>query len=393
MKFSERIGSLFGRKAAMPSRLYEAMLWGRGWEGYSRWDKQRLIEQAYERNPAFYAATNLIAQTVASLPIYVEARSSVSGKVQSQDHPMLSLMERDSTRAELIQRTVLYYLVTGEAYLQIIKQHDGHRPLGLVVVPSQHINPIYGDYKAPIQGYRYREYGDVSFTNDEIIYFYQPDLRQYWHGLSAGVPLGETIDLNNAGITWNKNIAVAGGMPPVIAKAQGITKEEANQLRDSWENQSGANRSHRLKIISENLTLEKLNDKPHDSEWSQALLQTMRMIFMSLGVSSELMNDAGNKTYSNYQEARKALYMEACIPLARKLYGTITRSLQTFYNDNPKICLDVDAIEAIQEDRGLAIQRLQQAVTAGLITPNEARQELGYATLDDPAADSLQLKP
>jgi phage portal protein BeeE len=117
------------------------------------------------------------------------------------------------------------------------------------------------------------------------------------------------------------------------------------------------------------------------------------MIFMSLGVSSELMNDAGNKTYSNYQEARKALYMEACIPLARKLYGTITRSLQPFYNDNPKICLDVDAIEAIQEDRGLAIQRLQAAVTAGLITPNEARQELGYATLDDPAADSLQLKP
>jgi len=36
---------------------------------------------------------------------------------------------------------------------------------------------------------------------------------------------------------------------------------------------------------------------------------------------------------------------------------------------------------------------LQAAVTAGLITPNEARQELGYATLDDPAADSLQLKP
>jgi phage portal protein BeeE len=109
---------------------------------------------------------------------------------------------------------------------------------------------------------------------------------------------------------------------------------------------------------------------------------SMRMILMSFGVSSELLNDAGNKTYSNYREARKALYMEASIPMARKIYGAITKQLSKYYDDSPVIRLDVDRIESIQEDRGFAAERLTRMVDAGIITPNEAREELGYSRKD-----------
>ena len=74
--------------------------------------------------------------------------------------------------------------------------------------------------------------------------------------------------------------------------------------------------------------------------------------------------------------------MEASIPLARKIYGAITKKVAHFYRDSPKICLDIDKIESIQEDRGFAVERLTKAVMAGIITPNEAREELNYTPKD-----------
>jgi HK97 family phage portal protein len=366
----------------LPSKLWKAMIWAGGWENYSRWPKDKLITQAYERNAPFYAACNIIAQTVADIPVYVDA--SKNGRiVQTKDHPILKTMELTESRTEFIERLTLYLCATGEAYAQVsYSKFKGKRPLGLVVVPSQFMNPIMGDYIRPVKGFRYTENGQVDFTLDEIIYIRKPSLSEYWHGMSAGVPTAELIDLFNAGITWNKNIALAGGVPPIIATSPSMLPEEQNEAKSKWREQRGANNAHELTIVSGDLKIDKINDNPHDAEWEKATLNAMRMILMSFGVSSELLNDAGNKTYSNYREARKALYMEASIPMARKIYAAITKHLSKYYEDSPVICLDVDKIESIQEDRGFAAERLTRMVDAGIITPNEAREELGYSRKD-----------
>jgi HK97 family phage portal protein len=306
----------FFKRKTLPSKLWEAVIWGKGWTDYSRWDKRKLIEQGYERNAPFYAACNIIAQTVADIPVYVD--STHNGKfVQTYNHPILALMERDMSRTEFMERLTLYLIVTGETYAQVIFAERPKRPLGLICVPSQNMNPIMGDYRNPIQGFRYEDKKDIDFKKEEIIYITRPSLRDYFKGMSAGVPLAELIDLNNACITWNKNVALAGGMPTVVAKSSGMTKEEGERLRDGWQAQSGANNSHRLKIVSENVELVKLNDNIHDSEWSKAVEQSMRMIFMAFGVSSELMNDAGNKTYCLPYDASVAT------PTGRKRIGEI----------------------------------------------------------------------
>ena len=371
------------RQAKMvPSRAYEAMIWGKGWEDYTRWDKKKLIEQGFERNAPFYSAAMLLSRTVASMPIYIDAKKS-GRSVSTDNHPIISLMNRNMPMDQFIQMVTLWLITTGESYINIVKSDHDNRPLGLVPIPAQNIDPIQGDYLKPIVGYKYTENREIYFAEDEIIFIKLPNLREYFHGMSAGVPLGEIIDLHNAAITWNKNVALGGGVPPIIATAPGITQEESNRLKDAWQMQGGAANAHRLKIVSENLTLQRFSDKPQEAEWSEAVQQSMRMIVMALGLSSELLNDAANKTYSNFQEARKALYMEAAIPLGKMIYSAITRALQPFYSDNPVIEIDTDKIDAIQEDRALVIDRLTKAVAAGIITANEAREELGYTPIEE----------
>jgi HK97 family phage portal protein len=375
---------------SLPSPAYEVMIW-KDWRGYNKWGKKRLIEQAYERNAAFYAACNIIAQTIADMPIFVRYRKD--GKWHNtNEHPILNLFDRDMSREEFIERLVLYLLVTGESYANIVFSGKGKekRPLGFIVLPSQFVTPIYGDQYRPISHYEFQYHKKIDIDPDEIIFISKPDLSNYFQGMSPGVPLAEIIDLNNAGITWNKNVALSGGVPPIIASAPpGTDEQEIREVKDKWIEQSGANNAHVLKVLSGDLELKDISTNPHDAEWHQAILSTMRMIFMAFGVSSSLMNDAANKTYNNVKDSHKALYTIGSLPIAHRIYKKISRDLRRYYKDNPVITVDESNIEALQEDKERQSKRLTELVDSGILSRNEARAELGKHLSNDEIADKL----
>lgn len=387
----QAIGPRSAAKSQVPARAYAAMLTGQGWEDYTRWDKRRLIEQGFERNAPFYAAASLIAKTVASVPIYVETMQN-GRMTKSYDHDLMRMLNRNMPLDQLLQLTTLWLVATGESYTNIVMSDYAQRPLALVPLPSQHTNPVQGNYLKPIAGYKYREDTEIFFEYDEVIYIHTPNLREYWHGMSAGVPLAELMDMHNAAITWNKNIALAGGVPPMVATLPGASAEEANRVKDAWQAQSGAANSHRLKIISENMVINRFSDKPQEAEWKEAIVLSMRMIMMGLGVSSALLNDGENMTYSNYETARKALYTENALPLLEMILASFTRSLQPYYADNPKLCIDRDAIDAIQEDRTAKTNSIVSLVREKILTPSQAADELGY-TYDETYFNSHRPPP
>jgi len=376
-------------KKYVGSNIWEAMVVGKGaWMG-SKWDKINIIEQAFQRNAPFYAACNMISSMVAGLPIEVE--TEVRGKKsRTSAHPLLSAMDRNEPIRDFLKKKILYYIVTGETFSQVILGSDKSRPVGFVVMPSQFVKKVQGDRFNPILEYKYIESKEITVDKKDVIHIFNPSLSNYFEELSPAIPLQEIIALNNSAITWNKNIAQSGGLPPFVIRAMGANKDQAQKIRDEWTNQSGANNSHLLKIISQSMEIEKMNDSPHDAEWNDALISTMRMIFMVLGMSSSLMNDAANKTYNNYHEARKSMYMENIIPLAELILSAITRKVQMYYKDNPKLVIAREKIEAVQEERKAMIDRLVKAVDAGIMTANEARKDLGLTPGKGATADVLQ---
>lgn len=383
--------STHGSQKHIPSPAWNTMIW-KNWKGYSRWEKKRIIEQGYERNAPFYAAANIIAQTVADMPIYVEYEKRGSTD-NTTSHPILKTLERNNSREELIEALVLYFVVTGEAYGHIVFSETGRkkRPLGIIPIPSQYVSAISGDQYAPISHYEVQNYSKVDIPVGEMIHILKPDLSHPFKGMSPGVPLAELIDLNNAGITWNKNVALSGGTPPIIATAPaGMDKEDAKEVQQAYSEQSGAENSHLLKILSGELDIHDLNTDPHDAEWGNAVLMSMRMILMSLGVSSSLMNDAANKTYNNVKDSRKALYLDACLPIGDRIYKKISRSLRSHYDDNPLIKIDRSSIEALQEDQKAQAERLAELKLSGIISANEARSVLKWPKSKEKNADLLE---
>lgn len=372
----------------IPSRAWSVILSGAGIYTTSRWDKRQIVEQAYERNPAFHAAVNIIAQTVASMPLVVKSKKAGRTHVV-REHPMLKALQANTSTYDLLDMMTKYYCTLGESHAQIVMGGNG-KPLGVIVLPEIGMRNIQGDARNPIAGYELHDHGIEEFGTDEIIHVLKPSLSRYFESMPPAIPLQEAISLNNAATTWNKNVAQNGGVPPIVAKARTMDKKEAQELKAGWREQRGAGNAGDLTVVPDDIELEKLDVKPHEAEWEKAILLTMRVILMNLNVSSSLLNDAGNKTYNNVKDSRKALYTEACIPVARCIISAITRKMSRYYEDSPELDLDLQNIEALQEDKERQMRRLVAGVNAGILTANEARSELGLKPASGVTADVLQ---
>jgi HK97 family phage portal protein len=202
--------------------------------------------------------------------------------------------------------------------------------------------------------------------------------------MAAGVPLAEVLDLHNSAITWNKNVAKNGGTPPMYAIADGIGEEEAAKLKQKYRDiNGGANNAGDLNVVPGELKLQTLAVRPNDAEWEKAVSMCSRIILMALGVPSELMNDAANKTYNNQQEANKAFYTQTCIPIAQRIFTAISRDARAYYKDRPEIKIDKDKIEELQNNRDLASRVATRMHRFNIIDTNEAREMLDFAPRTD----------
>ena len=103
---------------------------------------------------------------------------------------------------------------------------------------------------------------------------------------------------------------------------------------------------------------------------------------MCFGVPSQLVGVPDAQTYANVAEARLALYEETIIPFLRKVESDINEWLAPLFGDNLEFSYDVGVIPALSERRRRIYENVTQAVTAGIMTRNEAREMLGYSPVD-----------
>lgn len=376
------------RKSALPDSLWASMIWGAGSLESPRWDRRAIIREAFEKNPPFFAATNYLTNAIASIPLYVEVE--VQGRVRRVDaHPILRTLNRNEPYRQFISRFAKYYITLGTTYAKIVDDSTGKRPLGVIVMPAQYVRNVQGTYMKPIRGYKYVENGEQDIPVEKVIHAYSPSLDRYWEEISPAVPLSEIISLHNGAVTWNKNVVQKGGMPPMIAEVMTRSKTEIANFKEWWQEQMGKDKSQEIKVVGEGTKFHNTAFAPNEAEWHQAIMTSMRIILMSLGVNSSLLNDAANKTYNNVHDARKGLYEEGAIPILEILLEALTHKLQPYYADNPVLKIDKAKIEPIQEDRKMAIDRLVLAVNAALMTENEGRAELGLPPGNGPTSDML----
>lgn len=363
-----------------------------------------------------YACANLCAQGVASVPLrlYVETGSrqqrpkcptkaldaerlarlsqkpAIAKRVRRAaqveevvEHPLLLLLDRVNVELDgfsLLELTALYMEVVGSAYWWLPRNR-----LGIIesiwILEAQHVRAKRGENGA-VRSYIYGTgSGERRLAAGEVLPFHMPNLKNpYGGGLSPLRAAYEAVALEEKERAHAAAMFENRARPDVIVSARGdyggLGDHEAERLERRFARKFRRGRSGGVLVIGDEVDVKPLNFPPKDVQNALWHGLTKEDIANAFGVPLSLLQtkdvNRANAEAGHYQLARNAI-----LPRCRRLEERLTQRFCSLFDKRLFLAFD----NPVPEDREIALRERQVHLETGVITVNEARQEMGRRPL------------
>ena len=362
-----------------------------------------LAEEGYMKNSIVYRCVNEISKGASSVPFMVK-----SGDQVLESHPLISLLSRPNplqSHSEFFNSIFGFLLLSGNAYILRVGSEQGAPKELHLLRPDRMV--IKGGSKPIPDRYEYMVNGRIQATYevDDASGFSEVKHVKLWnplddfYGLSPMSAAAIEVDQHNMSGKHNVNLLSNGARPSgaVIFKPQddaGITvnlsESQRQQLLTDLNNRfSGTANAGRPMLLEGDFDWKEMGLSPKDMDFINLKHMAATDIALCFGVPSQLVGVPDSQTYSNVAEARLALYEETIIPHLRKIESDFNEWLVPMFGEDLYFCFDIDKIPALAERTKRTYENITSAVREGIMTRNEAREQIGLSPID--GADDLYI--
>ena len=376
---------------------------GVGTEEAKTYKYQDLAKEGYLKNAIVYRCVNEISKGASAVPFVLKAGDQII-----EEHPLIDLLMRPNplqSYSEFFNSLFGYVLLSGNAYI-LKTGSDMGAPKELHQLRPDRIN-IKGSGKPIPEKYEYMVNGRVNHTYliDQENGFSELKHIKLWnplddyYGLSPLSAAAVEVDQFNMASKHNVNLLQNGARPSgaVVFKPQddagfavNLTESQRQQLLTDLNNRfSGAGNAGRPMLLEGDFDWKEMGLSPKDMDFATLKHMSATDIALCFGVPSQLVGVPDSQTYSNVAEARLALYEETIIPHLRKIASDLNEWLVPLFDDRLTLEFDIDSIPALSERVKRVYENVTSAVREGIMTRNEAREQLGLEPLD--GADDLYI--
>ena len=361
-----------------------------------------LATDGYSENAIVYRCINEISNNASRVKINL-----FRGDQELDNHPLLDLLYNPSptmSQVEWFQAVYSYLLISGNNYMLSVGG-DNTPPTELYNLRPDRMKIRSGTRAMPV-AYDYMLKGQIveSYDVDQAtggskvkhIKLFNP-LDDYY-GMSPMQASSVDIDQHNLANKHNVNLLQNGARPSgaVIFNPKDETGGHV-QLSDVQRNQlmndvnqrfSGTGNAGKPMLLEGDFEWKEMGLSPKDMDFIQLKNMSAKDIALVYGVPSQLIGIPDSQTYSNFAEAKLALYNETIIPLLDRIQGDLNEWLVPMFNEQGlELRYDIDSIPAMAEQRKRVFESVSAGVKDGILTRNEAREQLGYEPME--GADSL----
>lgn len=358
-------------------------------------DYAALAREGYERNPVVHRCVRLIAEAAAQTPLIAKV-----GDREKPEHPALALIDKPNPRQGGIAfREMLFghLLVAGNAYVEAASA--GAEPRELYALRPDRMKVVPGRDGWP-EAYDYTVGGDtIRFRQDEgvakgsvppilhLTLFHPVDDH---YGLSPIEAAACSLDIHNAASAWHKGLLDNAARPSgalVYDGPDGASLTDAQferlkaELEDSFQ---GARNAGRPLLLEGGLDWKPLSLTPAELDFVAAKGVAAREIALAFGVPPLLLGLPGDNTHANFAEANRAFWRQTAIPLVRRTAQSLAQWLGPAFGGDLWLEPDLDAIEALADERESLWRRLG---AAAFLTDDEKREAVGYGRAAPAAGD------
>ncbi len=328
--------------------------------------------ESFIKNVIAHRAISMIAQGAASVNLSAFRRNNGENiRLKDQSLPMILKRPNPSTSGKYMLEEIYYSrLISGNAFILAIKNESKLKEL--YVLRPDRVNIIPGNNMMPY-GYRYNvdsEYKDYIVDQitgqSDILHIKNFHPLSDWYGLSSAEAAAYSIDQHNQAGVWNQALLQNGARPSGVLT---LDKENShlnnedfvrlkNQIDEAF---TGAHNSGRPIIMDYGMSWREVGITPRDMDFISAKHSSARDIALAFGVPPQLLGIPGDNTYSNFAEARIALWEQTILPLVDSTISSINHWLCSFYGDDLVLSYDTDSIPALSEQRYALWERISNA--------------------------------
>ena len=327
-------------------------------------------ETYYETLEIVNRGVNIVVDDVSEIPHKVGAaaghHASVKGIKKSRVSLLLNREPNPFQDVSAFKRNLVTdFLLDGNIFIYYDGAHLYHLPADKVT--------IHGDSRTFVEKYTYN---DIDYAPAEIIHVKENAFYSIFRGTSRLKPAVRTMQLTANMRQFQDNFFKNGAVPGLVLKSPNTLSEKIKErMIQSWSIRYRPDAGGRRPLILDGGievdSISNVNFKELD--FQPAIAENEKIILKAIGVPPILL-DSGNN--ANIRPNMRMYYLETIIPIVRKLNFAYSRFFGFAIEE------DVTNIPALQPELRDQSQYYSALVNGGVITPNEARNALGFEAVE-----------
>lgn len=360
MKFSE----LFGKKTetrdlqANPDSLAASLIFG----------SYRLDESATTLS-AFFAATELISNSVAQLPISVKRETGID-----KNHPINLLFKNGLiTKFNLMKNLVTDIIMYGNAYCYIEKADDG-TPLSLTYLERGDVTVYYNKNTQDLY-YQVVNHKPGRVRPENMIHLYKNSINGV-QGKSLVSYANQVLQLAKATDKTASKYYSSGCALSGVLTIKGARKGAKEAARDAFATTHSGSSGSGLVILDEDMSYTPISGSASDSQMLEARAFNVEEIARYFNMNPLLLGDTKGASYKSIEEANVEFLSRTLMPYVSLIEDEFNRKLVK-PEEQGKVIIDFEEGELLRGDMKSTSEYIQKLVSSGIMTTNEAREMLG----------------
>ena len=325
-------------------------------------------ERAYEDLEIVNRGVNLIVDDVSEIPISVGAQvqgmqSVVKGIKRSRVELLLNKEPNPFQDISTFRRNLVTdFLIDGNIFIYFDGVHVYHLPANKMT--------IHASDTTYIEKFTFNE--QINYKPSEIIHIKDNSFYSIYRGVSRLKPALRTMILTRSMRDFQDNFFKNGAVPGLVLKSPNTLSEKIKErMIQSWTARYRPDAGGRRPLILDGgIEIDSVsNVNFKELDFQTAIAENEKIILKALGVPP-LMLDSGNN--ANIRPNMRMYYLETILPIVRKMNFALERYFGFSLSE------DITNIPALQPELRDQSQYYSSLVNTGIISPNEARDALGF---------------
>lgn len=317
-----------------------------------------------------------------------------------ESHELLNLLNKPNnyqSATEFRESILGFYKVLGEAFVYGIGPINGSNKgkfKELHVIPPTMIEPVFSNNSLdPISHYRLSIDGKYEKIEKEFVYHFKTwNPVDRMRGLSPLHVGNKTLKRNESNHTAMTKAFENGGVAHLLSSesdTRPLTQEQMDLINERLlAKLKGPENYQNIQATNGMVKATKIGESPADLKLIESDIHDRGIIASLLGIDPILVGDKNGSSYSNQEQAYKALVTNLIMPDLITLGEGLSNWLLPRYGDNLHLTFDTTVYAELAPDLKLLVAVYGQP----LLTENEKRSVFNWDASEMPGMNDVYLK-